>query len=71
MSIVQVPVKRITIPEQAACGDDRVRLLVVDCPFCGEEHRHGGDKLSEKVLYGLRGSHCGDGHKGGTYELVP
>lgn len=46
----------------------RVRLseskrywVVVECPYCGLEHRHGAP------LLGLRCSHCSSG----DYELVP
>ena len=34
---------------------------VVECPYCGLEHRHGAP------LLGLRCSHCSSGE----YELVP
>jgi len=43
-------------------------LTVIECPFCGSEHRHGGGNGDEPV-FGPRVAHCINGR--GTYELVP
>jgi hypothetical protein len=40
--------------------------LKVDCPFCPEEHTHGGGNDIDHVLLGSRSSHCSNG----SYELV-
>ena len=45
-----------------------VHWVVVECPYCGSEHRHGAPKL------GIRWSHCSSAgffELGGSYELVP
>ncbi len=38
-----------------------IHWVIEECPYCGEEHRHGAP------LLGLRCSHCSSG----SYELVP
>lgn len=43
-------------------------LTVVECPFCGNEHRHGGGDDSEPS-FGTRVAHCINGR--GVYELAP
>jgi len=47
-------------------------LIMECCPYCGEEHLHGGGK-GEEPMYGHRVSHCINPSKGYEkgYELIP
>jgi hypothetical protein len=54
-----------------------IQMLVLRCPFCGGQHRHGaagleGDPRQAFLDNGIRGttSHCRD-HDGGIYFFVP
>lgn len=50
-----------------------VRLLKVDCPFCGKVHTHGGGYLDDdwEQFLGYRVSHCGgNGYFNDTYCLI-
>jgi len=45
--------------------------VIPECPFCGEEHEHGGGRLGDdpKKFLGLRVSHCASPSVGGQYIL--
>lgn len=32
--------------------------LIVDCPYCGKQHQHGGGSDSTQTTYGNRMAHC-------------
>ncbi|WP_328488234.1 hypothetical protein [Streptomyces zaomyceticus] len=45
-------------------------LVVLDCPFCGKQHSHGGgDQL--RPSYGHRAAHCANSRPGHGYWLEP
>jgi len=44
--------------------------LVIQCPYCGDLHRHGGGGDADPVL-GQRLSHCVRDGRRGDYVLVP
>lgn len=44
--------------------------LVIQCPFCGKEHRHGGGNADKPSLFGHRMAHCVAG-AGRGYLLIP
>jgi hypothetical protein len=58
--IPQIVVKAVNHPRWGT------RLIVLECPYCGEQHEHGYTGKTENS-YGLRESHC---YPGGTYEMV-
>jgi hypothetical protein len=43
--------------------------LVVECPYCGRRHRHGGGTIEGQPLLGWRSAHCVP-YSLGDYELV-
>jgi len=65
--MVQVP----KVKTRAIRRQDGVWHLYVTCPFCGQEHHHGGGD-GPRPIYGGRAAHCtGDRVGFLEYDLVP
>jgi hypothetical protein len=45
-------------------------LTILECPFCGRSHEHGGGVVGEPPLLGPRVAHCFRPVAPGEYELT-
>lgn len=57
--------------EQPTFGNTRT-WVVIECPYCGKQHRHGASRLTDdpQKFLGHRAAHCDKDIDGDGYLLV-